>query len=119
MTHRVTVGSCKAAERSPAAALQEAVTARIALGEALQGIVRLLDLLRENDNVEQRYWDLCDENERALSLAELPPDLRAAWALRQKQKAELRALFASYHEAEHRWCAARRELIDQIRRVDG
>jgi hypothetical protein len=118
MNHRVTVVSRKEAESSPAV-LQEAVSARIALGEALQEIVRLLDRLRETDNVEQQYWGICDEHERALSLAELPPDLRAAWELRQKQQAELRAAFEAYHQAERRWWAARRGLIDQIRRADG
>jgi hypothetical protein len=119
MNRRMTVASRKGAECSPAAAFQEAVSARMALGEALQGIVRLLDRLRETNSVEQAYWNLCDEHERALSRAELPPDLRDAWELRQKQQAELRALFTAYHEAERRWLAARRELIDQIRRADG
>jgi hypothetical protein len=118
MTHRMTAGSCKDAKCSSAAALLATVNARIALGEALQEIVRLLDRLRETDSAEQQYWDLCDEHERALSLAELPPDLRTAWELRQKQKAELRALFAAYHEAERQWWAARRDLIRRMQSAD-
>jgi hypothetical protein len=113
------LSSRKDAERSPAAILLDAARARVALGEALQGIVRLLDLLRETDSAEEIYWALCDEHERALSLTELPPDRRSVLELRQAQKTELRALFVAYHEAERRWQVACRELNDRIHRRDG
>jgi len=116
---RYDLSSRKEAERSPAAVLLEVAGARVALGEALQGIVRLLDLLRETHSAEEMYWALCDEHERALSLTELPPDQRAVLELRQAQKTELRALFVAYHEAERRWRAACRALNDQIYRGDG
>jgi len=102
--------SRKEAERPPAAVLQEAVSARLALREALQTIVRLLDRLRETDSAEQKYWSLCGQHELPRPFAELPPDLRDALELRQAQKEELRAMFVACHEAERRWWAARSEL---------
>jgi hypothetical protein len=118
MSPRHTIVEQENAEDAPLAVLQEAQRARAALDGALQEIMRILDLLLESDGAEQQYRILCDEHQRALTKAELPPDLRAVLERRRQQRVELRAMFVAYHAAERRWRAARRQVDRLICRTD-
>jgi hypothetical protein len=84
----------------PLAVLPDAQSARPALGQPVQEIMRLLDLLIETASAEQEYLSLCAQYQRSLPLEELRPDLRAVLESRHEQRSELRALLATCREAE-------------------
>lgn len=84
----------------PPAVLPDAQSARLAPGQPIQEIMRLLDLLIETASAEQEYLSLCAQYQRSLPLEEVRPDLRAVLESRHEQRSELRALLATCREAE-------------------